>query len=207
MDNKIKTWVGTVILIIIAVTAGAFIWVAQKNSTIDELVAVSSAVPVKKQAPAATAAPAQSMQESKSAVYDNEQYGFEMTFPSAWDYKVTPHYAQYGNGFDFSLSSDMLKSDPKLLANNFGGDPFVQLFTVYYVDIKDWNNCINKAKSENINCGSLDNYQPGSMLSKSDKYVFFYSFIPGEISGFPSDVYAKLKQDWDSIKNSFKILN
>lgn len=36
MNQQIKTWVGTVIIIIIAITAGVFVWLASKNNLIND---------------------------------------------------------------------------------------------------------------------------------------------------------------------------
>jgi len=84
MNQYIKTWVGTVILIIIILTGGAFLWVTQRSRAVDESVPVNNVVVVKKQTRALTPFLAPITDETAGwQMYRNDKFGFQFDYLSA----------------------------------------------------------------------------------------------------------------------------
>jgi hypothetical protein len=85
MNQHVKTWVGTVIIVIIAITAGAYVYVAQKNNAVDESTIANNVVPVKKQTPTAPIAQAPTIDQTAGwQTYRNDKYGFEFQYSKDW---------------------------------------------------------------------------------------------------------------------------
>ena len=80
MNQYIKTWVGTVILIIIAITAGALVWKAYQGSENARINFAPHIVSVKKQNTTAN-----------WKTYTNAEFGYEMKYPADFSEPAGPH--------------------------------------------------------------------------------------------------------------------
>jgi hypothetical protein len=81
MNTQIKTWVGTVVIIIIAITVGAFVWVYEKNQP--EIAQPAQVNIVKKANKTADLVPSK---VEGWQIYRNEKYGFEFQYPKDWTF-------------------------------------------------------------------------------------------------------------------------
>lgn len=81
MNQHIKTSLGVIIILIVAITAGMFVWLSQKNNPIEtqtQMVKVNSDKNQKIKAIDETA---------NWKTYQNNQYGYELKYPADW--KIT----------------------------------------------------------------------------------------------------------------------
>ncbi len=75
MNQKIATGVGTVIIIIIAITAGIFVWLYEKDRPIGDGQVIQN-LPVNKKSNSAST--------ENWQTYKNDEYGFEFKYPKDW---------------------------------------------------------------------------------------------------------------------------
>lgn len=80
MEQYVKTWLGTVILVIMAITAGVFVWKAYQTSEKARLDFAPHIVAIKKQNPAAD-----------WKTYANTEFGYELKYPADFSEPAGPH--------------------------------------------------------------------------------------------------------------------
>lgn len=90
-NQKISTLLGTIILVIIAVTVFSFVWVYEKNQYIDEQISYQISTPKKNHVnlpikPAETLKKA-AISHFENNIYTNTKYYFQVILPEDWTYK------------------------------------------------------------------------------------------------------------------------
>lgn len=89
MDNKkIPTSIGAIILVIIAITAGMFVWVYEKGQNWGVVTMQPQIVQKNSGAEKMTNEPI-----SEWKTYQDKKYGFEFKYPKAFDVKITDYYS------------------------------------------------------------------------------------------------------------------
>lgn len=108
MNQQVKTWVGTVVIIIMAITAIAFVWVLQKNNPIETQTQTVKINSIKKLE--VVAQPAGETTDWQT--YRNEKYGFEFQYPKDWKVEAVKSGGIGGETFWVKpLAADDLKKD------------------------------------------------------------------------------------------------
>jgi len=185
--NLDSTW-GILIITVVAVMAGGFIWWAMENQPEPTTVVVQSAakgkIPVQSQNQAqnqtqveqniqtvsGNTAPALPAEEK--IVYTNSEYGFELTLPKGWEkYKVSAEKREDHAYFYFLLptTDSSWPGEHNLVTNEI----FKNYASMFVIDVwkkSDWDT--QKASAD---CSGIPN--PGcpndaQVIAKTAKYVF-----------------------------------
>lgn len=125
MQQQVKTALGTIIILIFAVTAGYFVWQYEK-------IQPEVAQPTQSVSQTSTSA-------AKGIIYTNNDYGFQLTLPKEWkDYKTINTKTNQYHSITFGLP---------IIDENWPSDEFPkgygEIFSVGVENIADWTKKCN----------------------------------------------------------------
>lgn len=171
MNQQIKTGLGVAVILIFAVTAGAFVWVAQKNIKTVESVPAQINHQIKKNSEKTEI----NVINKEGTVYTNSDYGFQLTLPKGYqDFITDKETTEYFVG-DIKVKTDEItfyfKSRPGYENDSSKIKGYENIFSVVIWSQSEWNKIASLTESKCVPLCPL-NFK----LGESNRRAYTISF-------------------------------
>lgn len=195
MKQIIETKLGVIIILIFAVTVGAFVWKWEKNQP--EIQQPKITYNMKKST-------ANNFNQT-DLVYENKEYGFRMSLPEEMKNNYEVHFSKIGyvgqkdSCNDCALIQFVVPTEDKNTCDLMECGKKI-LFVVWARNINDWG---NKNIANGLSCN-----EEATVIAKTDKYV--YNLCPfnatiSEQKYYPEDSLKLLEKALLTVRNSFTV--
>jgi hypothetical protein len=193
-NKKGNVAVIALIIVIVAITAGAIGWIfAKKTQAPVQQAAVIQPVSVEKTQPATQPAVPIAQPAQQNNVYTNTEFGFQITFPNSWNNKYKA-VSSGTNGISFLLPTN----DKDWQDSNKTFPGYVEIYGVTVWKLADWNKELLNCKKGTVSelCGDV-------IVGKTSQYVITW-FHPQDQ---PTDFAQYNSGGVEYLKQNFKALN